>query len=237
MPPEYVAYYGGQETTCPCGASVPIPLPQSPAANASPALLPYRAPAVQQETAGGLFADGALVVVTSQSHFPPHCCVCNEPVAGPMRGFDLSWEEMGRNIGRGSSLGGGGGSYAGFPQFVVTLQVGFCRSHRLRRWWKAWISLGCALGAAAWVALASALEDALPRSQTALFIFPAGALTFAALVTLAWRGPFRIERKHDDAFWVKGFGRAYVQSLPSWSAYKAAEYQAIGGNLGQIVEE
>lgn len=224
MSSDYLAQYGGQETTCPCGATVAIP---------TTPVLAYRAPSFPPESIGA-YADRGRVVLTAEAVFPQRCCVCNEPVVGRMHPHPLLWIIRGRNSGQ-NELFGNRIAY-GQEGIRVILSVGYCAEHRWRRYRKQMLAGVCLLAAVLDIVGISFLEPYLPNIVGLIVGLAAIPMLFTIPLILMYRGPFKIAAARNGVTWITGFGPAYVKSLPRWADVRAAHTEAIATQFGHIGE-
>jgi len=216
MSRDYIARYGGQTTTCPCGAAVAVPVPLT---------LAYRAPVFPPEPAEGAFGDGDWVVVTPGARMPQRCWECNEPVVGQMWRLKLRWGVKAR-------------------EKIVEVNIGYCHTHQPRRYWNYLTAGSCVLAVVLAMALTDIFASPSPGVSGAVPALLIGVesipfLLFAVLIILRWR---RTRRIGIVAFkscgaWIKGFGTSYVRSLPGWVEARAAELESLASNFDQISEE
>ncbi len=249
MTAEYVAQYGGGETTCDgCGNAMLIPTSwaevvgpddpsTSPDAGRTP-VLSYSAPDLTPMPTQGVWRDdeNQAVVLAYRAKLPLRCFVCATPTEEPPRKFTLKWLDPTKRAQVRASAFVGGALMALIVKNASSQKVSFklctCRQHKLPKNLRVagavLFALACVVGA-----ISSGLST--PAMMPVMFGIM-GVLVLAGIVLMAIPYRLRVLRIDKGFAWIAGFTSAFRQSLPSIAEARAVQTAEEARRIEEICE-
>jgi hypothetical protein len=206
----YVAEFGGLYMDCACGQSLLVPTSETLSASQIVSTVPTEPPPLR-----GVWQDGRCVVVARGTRMPDRCQICNAPLTVAAKVRTLRWvpPEHRRRIPRrpiGMAIRFVASAMEDDHSRSIAVRVGRCPRHRVRP--QALVAVLAGISAAVAVTWAFVARS---DSQQMIALVIAGALAMTAAIAAWLLDRIRIVDYQGTVAWIRGYGRAYVDPLPT----------------------
>jgi hypothetical protein len=233
LSPEYLADYGGCETTCTgCGKGFQLPASSETLADADVRgqipVLNYSAPALSVHPKPGVWQHEGCVVFTRGKSLPRRCPRCNEPAPGKP-----TWLRMRFHPQRVVAIGRVARAIRAATAEETTLGVFFCPMHYKRYHVLGWVVPLIAICGMIVVDIAAGDVHGLALSIVSPVI-SIGAMAFSVVWWMAARPRFLVVAADKRYAWLAGCCPEFVASLPTLESAQGAHIVAAVENLEHL---